>query len=107
MDRPIFLITVALLAFATQFLPAASAESPTPSAPRVLLDMGDGVEKRVTPTSDQVTVARSPDLAAPGIAVTIQPGKEGYPGLKLKPEAAPWDLSAFGHVEARVVNTGA
>ncbi len=66
-----------------------------------------GVVEGVSPTSDQVTVVRSMDSAAPGIVVTIQPGKEGYPGINVKPVgAAAWDLSAFGHVEARVVNTG-
>jgi beta-glucanase (GH16 family) len=92
--------------------PAATTSTPattsatTSSAPKVLLDMGEGSEKRLTPSSEQVVVMRSTDPAAPGLIVTIQPGKEGYPGVSLTPEGGAWDLSAFGHVEARVVNTG-
>ncbi len=43
---------------------------------------------------------------APGVLVTIQPGQEAYPGVMVKPGEGPWNLAAFGHVEARVVNTG-
>jgi len=68
--------------------------------------MQAGAEKRATPTSDQVTVARSTDAAVPGIVVTIQPGKEDYPGIRIPPDGGSWDLAAYGHVEARVVNTG-
>ena len=49
----------------------------------------------------------STEAGAPGLVITIQPGKASYPGISLKPEGKAWDLSAFGHVEARVVNTGA
>jgi len=83
--------------------PLAAAEGPT----KPLLDVSaEGAEKRLSATSGQVTFVRSKDAAAPGIAVTIQPGKESYPGILVKPEGAAWDLSAFGHVEARVTNTG-
>lgn len=54
---------------------------------------------------DQVTFARSADASAPGLVVKIAAGKEGYPGLHIKPPAASWDLSPFGHVEARIANT--
>jgi len=65
----------------------------------------DGAEKLFTPSSDEVTVTRSTDPAAPGINVSIKSGKEGYPGLNLK-QATPLDLSNFGHVEAKFTNTG-
>jgi beta-glucanase (GH16 family) len=81
------------------------ADTAPPAGTKTLLDMGEGAEKRVTPTSSQVTVTRSEDAAAPGIVVTIAPGKEGYPGINLT-AGAPWDLSKYGHVEARVTNTG-
>jgi len=42
-----------------------------------------------------------------GIAVRIKPGKDAYPGVTMTPPTGDWDLSAFGHVEARVTNTGA
>lgn len=96
-----FLACAALLSLALYWLPAAHAQST-----KTLLPMVDA-GKRVAPTSAQVIVARSQDLAAPGLVVTIQPGPEGYPGISIKPEGAAWNLAAFGHVEARVVNLGA
>ncbi len=44
----------------------------------------------------------------PGLVFTIRPSDKGN-SLALKPADGTdaWDLSAFGHVEARVVNTGA
>ncbi len=73
-------------------------------APKPLLEMKDGAEKRLAPSSAQVTV--KPSTPPAGLVVTIQPGDEGYPGVALKPEGVAWDLSKFGHVEARVVNIG-
>jgi len=98
-----------LLAFG--LIPAARAEGTTPTPRKPLLDLSaSGVEQRFTPTygaKRQVSLARSHDAAAPGVVVTIQPGNGNYPGVELKPEGdTPWDLSAFGHVEARVANTG-
>ena len=92
---------------------AARAETPAVAPAKPLLDLsgaaGD-IQNRVTPTwgtKDQVSVAPSRDTTAPGLLVTVQPGKASYPGIDLKPEGAKsWDLLAFGHVEARVVNTG-
>lgn len=52
----------------------------------------------------QVSLARAEGVA--GVVVTCRPGASDYPGVVLKPEGAVWDLSAFGHVDARVVNTG-
>lgn len=100
------LLHAVVLSCAVQGLPAARAAAPASPPAKVILEMNDDALKRLTPTSGQVTVARSQDPAAPGIVVTIQPGPEGYPGINLKPEGASWDLAAFGHVEARVVNTG-
>lgn len=100
------LLPAALLLSLIGFLPSACAKVPVSPSQKPLLDMSAGVEKRLTPTSSQVTVARSRNPAAPGVVVTIQPGQEGYPGVNIKPVGAAWNLSAFGHVEARVVNTG-
>src|SRR5690242_8400591 len=72
--------------------------------PKPLLEIKDGAEKLLAPSSDQVAVTRSTEPS--GVVVTIQPGKESYPGVSLKPENGVWDLSKFGHVEARVVNVG-
>jgi beta-glucanase (GH16 family) len=86
-------------ALALSSLPATADE-----APKVLLEMKEGAERLLTPSSAQVTISHSTEPV--GIVVTIQPGDEGYPGVSLKPEGETWDLSKYGHVEARVVNTG-
>ena len=88
------------LALASLFATAQADEPPKP-----LLEIKPGAERRLVPSSAQVTVA--PADPAPGLVVSIQPGPEGYPGVSLKPEQGTWDLSKFGHIEARVVNTGA
>lgn len=60
---------------------------------------------RMTPNTPDLKIAANQN--PPGIDITIQPGKEGYPGVNLAPDGgAVWDLSSFGHVGARVVNTG-
>ena len=91
---------------------ALSLASPAaePDATKDLLDLKGNVAKRLTPqhgAEGQVSATVSRDAAAPGLVLTIQPGKAGYPGVTLKSEGSKaWDLSAFGHVEAKVVNTG-
>lgn len=100
--------TAALCAGAISYgAPSACAQAATAPA-KTLLEMGPGAVKRLTPSSAQVTVTRSADTTAPGTIVAIAPGTESYPGVALKPEGgAPWDLSAYGHVAARVTNLGA
>lgn len=102
-----FLLSSVLL-LVVPLAPAARAEEPT----KDLLDLKNlDVTQRLTPQprcEDQISAAVSQDPAAPGLVVTIKPGKGGYPGYHFKPpDGKVWDLSAFGHVEARVVNTGA
>ena len=99
------------LLLAAGFVASARADGAAPLAGRPLLDVAAAAAaQRLTPTygaKDTVSVASSRDPAAPGLLVTIQPGKAEYPGVELKPEGAKtWDLSAFGRVEARLVNTG-
>jgi beta-glucanase (GH16 family) len=94
-----------------QLVSAARAEGPAKAAARPLLDVSAaGVEKRLVPDyncQDIASFARSQDPAHPGLVITFQPGPQGSPGACLKPRGAPaFDLAAFGHVEARVVNTG-
>lgn len=75
--------------------------------PKDLLCLKEGLEKRLTP-GGRATVAPSPDPDLPGLVFTVQPTDNGG-SLSIKPAggANAWDLSAFGHVEARLVNTGA
>ncbi len=100
----LFCALALLTAVIVPFAISLADDPPTPT--KILLDMREGAESRVTPTSEQVTVRRSQDPAAPGLEVTVAPGKEGYPGVNMKPEAGMWDLSSFGHVEAKVTNLG-
>ena len=101
-----FLLPAVVLALTIQPTPAAHAEGPT----KDLLQLQNDLEHRLTlqyGSEKQVQVAASTDAAAPGLAITIAGGETGYPGVNLQPAGAKaWDLSAFGHVEARVVNTG-
>lgn len=63
---------------------------------------------RAEPGCDQVNARGRVLEGSLKLEVTIQPGTNGYPGFFLKPKAGgSWDLSAFGHVEAVVSNTGA
>ena len=75
--------------------------------PLPLLSPADtGAIHQCAPSCGQVTVVQSSDPAAPGLIVNTASGEDGYPGLGIKPAGESWDLSAFGHVEARIVNMG-
>ena len=105
-----FLDGAVLLLAALHLTGAVRAEGPSSAATKPLLDPASSVAKRLTPqfgSESQVAAKLSQDPAAPGLVLTIQPGKAGYPGIGLKPEGKAWVLSAFGHVEARVVNMSA
>lgn len=58
----------------------------------------------IAPGSDHVSFEQ--DRETGGLDVTIRPGDETYPGIRIAPGGDPWNLSAFGHVEAAVRNTG-
>ena len=88
-----FILACILLSFAYSAFAAT---------PQDLLGSGAETVKRLVPSSAQVAVSPSPA----GYVVSIQPGKDDYPGIALKPTGISWDLSGYGHVEARLVNTG-
>jgi beta-glucanase (GH16 family) len=71
---------------------------------RPLIDLAPaGADAHVVSNDQaQVQVAH----AGTGIAVTIAPGPNRYPGVVIKPPAAVWDLSLSGHLEAGLTNTG-
>ncbi len=100
-------LRLALLLLAVSFALAPVARAQEAAKPLPLVDpAADGAAQRFIPTSNQVTVAPSEDPAAPGLIITIAAGDEGYPGARLTPPGDKWDLSAFGHVEAKLTNTG-
>ena len=95
-----FLRLIALLVFTATPVCTAAEGSPYP-----LLEGDSAGAARLVPSSGKVTAAVAKEG---GIEVSIPPGGGGYPGVALKPaDKEVWDLSKFGHVEARVVNTGA
>ena len=106
MTNSFILLSVVFAALGAVLGCRVHAQAPSPAVPKVILEMKPGDEKRLVPTSEQVGVTRSLTATTPGLVVNIQPGKEGYPGVSLKPEGAAWNLSAFGHVTARVINLG-
>lgn len=79
----------------TALLPAALL-SQASAAPLSLLDTP------AVPSGEQVTASQLPE----GLKITIEPGNSGYPGVSFTPDSKLWDLSAYGHVEARLVNLG-
>ncbi len=74
-------------------------------APKFLLDpVAPAAAGQIVPTDAQATFTLGKD----GITVSIAPGAAQWPGLGVTPEAkAPWDLSPWGHIEARLTNLGA
>jgi len=64
----------------------------------------DGIANRCEPSCDQVTFKQDDDSAS-GLIVNLAAGDAGYPGICIKPPTRVWDLSSFGHVEARITNT--
>jgi beta-glucanase (GH16 family) len=95
-----------LLTLSIPLAPSAGADERT----KDLLELGREIGKRSSPqygSDEQVKAMVSHDPAAPGLVVAIRAGKAAYPGVNIKPAGTrTWDLSKFGHVEARVVNTG-
>jgi beta-glucanase (GH16 family) len=85
----------------------AKPQAANPEHTLVILDMSAGVENRLRPNSDQVSITRSVVDNIPVVAVSIKSGTEGYPGVNIQAPQKVWNLSTYGHVEARVVNTGA
>jgi beta-glucanase (GH16 family) len=67
----------------------------------------DAAAHQISASSDQVAFKVVTDPTGGHLDVTIPPGKEGYPGIAIKPDGATWDLSHFGHVDVRVTNTSA
>ncbi len=98
-----FVWSAPLLMLAIHFVSAARADE---GRTMDLLMLKDDFEKRAM-LMGPASAVPSQDPAAPGLVFATQPGK-GDKGIHLKPAggAKAWDLSAFGHVEALVVNTG-
>lgn len=83
-------------------LPLRAADAP---ATRDVIDLGAPSAELIPVPShvNLVTVARAAD--GTGLDVRIAPGPVAYPGIVFRLDNPTPDLSAFGYVEARVVNT--
>ena len=92
-----------LLCFCLALLTHRSIAGP---AEKPLIDLGHAdIVKRIVPSSsDQVTVTRA--AGTDSVLVTCRPGKGDYPGVEVRPDGANWNLSDFGHIDARITNTG-
>ena len=118
MNTKAFIFLAAVTPFAWHLIPLALGESATSSAANTFPELPlfnqatANVESRFAPQSGsegQVEATRSQDPAAPGVVVTVKPGKAGFPGIWLSPEGpkgAVWDLSQYGHIDVRIANTG-
>lgn len=82
----------------------ASAEGVVAERALVDLSAAEALHSVTAGQPDQVTVSRID--GEPGVVVTCRPGANAYPGVVVKPQEPVWDLSAFGHVEARITNRG-
>lgn len=74
-------------------------------APKFLVDVNSpNAPKQIKATDDeQAGIA----VAKDGITLTIKGGAATYPGVIITPEAgAAWDLSPWGHIEAKITNLG-
>jgi len=72
-------------------------------APKFLIDPNSpDAARQIKPSDDgQASVVLGKD----GVTATIKSGPANYPGIAIKSESgAPWDLSPFGHIEAKVTN---
>jgi hypothetical protein len=107
--RPIPLLArVAAAALAAALLAFAPPRATAADLP--LIDFAaPGAESRVKVghgCDSQVSTKIAEAAGKKALAISIQPGPAGYPGVEIKPEHGSWDLSAYDHVEVRVVNTG-
>lgn len=83
----------------------ASPAADAPAAVADVIDLGAPSAELVPVPShvDLVSVSRADDGA--GLDIRVAPGAASYPGIIFRLEPTAPDLSAHGHVEARVTNT--
>ena len=73
-------------------------------APKPLLDVNspDAIKQIKVNYGDPVYT-----VDATGISVTLPAARANYPGIQIYPPSGDsWDLTPFGHVEAKITNTG-
>ena len=76
-------------------------------APKFLIDPKSPAAASQITVDEKSQSQTTTTLGADGITVNITGGPAGYPGIVLKSEAGtPWDLTPWGHVEAKITNLG-
>lgn len=76
------------------------------AAPRPLIDVNKPEAAGRFAPGKQVSVQPAGGAGGAGVVIQFDGGPEGYPGAMLKPENGTWDLSPYGHVEAKLTNVG-
>lgn len=75
--------------------------------PKVLFDPGSAEAARQLAPSFGAEAQVDVAVEASGIALTLRKGDAPWPGLVVSPaDGQPWNLVLYGHVEAKVTNTG-
>ena len=75
--------------------------------PKLLLDPNSAVAQQQLEPSFGVGEQVSAKAEASGINLVIRKGEAPWPGLVVKPaDGKPWNLALYGHVEAKITNTG-
>ncbi len=80
------------------------AQTSSAIAPKFLVDPTKPaeVEKQITAQGNVTVKAEGGKLV-----YTVQPGNNDWPGAGIKSvDGKPWDLSPWGHIEAKITNTG-
>ena len=97
-------ITVALLALAAGSGGVRAEGAGSAIAPRPLVDLTSAdAAKQMRADKGDPTIA----VDKTGIALTFPGSPADYPGVMITPATGKaWDLSPFGHIEAKVTNTG-
>jgi beta-glucanase (GH16 family) len=72
-----------------------------------LIDFGAaGVESRIAPNSKDGSAFKIVDgPTGKALEVTLSPAAHGSPGVVLKSDGTPWDLTKYGEIDAVVTNT--
>ena len=100
--RPFFLIVLFVLFFLASETPLHAQAGVMPKS-LIVTGSPEAATQVSVNASGQVAVSISPNA----VAVTIKSGENSYPGITIKPASgSSWDLGSYGHVEAKVTNTG-
>ena len=93
--------------FLTLLLACPTLLSAAENGQRLLQFDKPSVAKQVRPSDEsEVGIALVGKGAKSALQVTCKAGAKGYPGVTIAAPGDTWDLSAVGHVEVRVQNTG-